>query len=144
MNGNNETNVGMSRQSGLSFYDSNNQPVKINKLSKPIDIYINRDPDLNSSVNMTFGLVNTDVIINNRQPQDGNQMLTFPFNLTGANNSLHFQLRPASLNFTWGYLTFLKFGSTPFYNATNRSFDMFKLFCPSGKPTFIFDSNLSQ
>lgn len=135
MNGNNEANVGMSRQTGISYYDANNQPIKIRNLKNKIRFFVYRDTKLSSFVNLEFSLINTS---NKTDPSlyTFNQMLVYSFQLSGANNSIQIQLKPDNPSLNIGYLMFLKFGSAPVFNSSYSSFDFSKLSCPSGESIF--------
>lgn len=143
MNGNNEAKIGNSRQTGISYFDANNRPIKISNLQNKISLFIYRDANLGSSVNLNFNLINTS---NKSDPSlyTANQMLTYSFQLTGANNSIQIQVKPDNPRLNIGYLMFLKFGSAPVYNASLKSFDFAKLSCPTGKLTASIQLDLNR
>ena len=135
LNGKSEAKVGMSRQTGISYSDANNQPIKIKNLQNKIRFYVYRDPELKSSVDLSFNFINTS---NKSDPSLylTNQMLVYSFQLTGANNSIQIQVKPVDPSLNIGYLMFLKFGSAPVLNSSDSSFDYSKISCPSGN---LFD-----
>ena len=119
-NGNNESLIGMSASIGLSFYDENLNEIEITQASKPIDLIIKRDSNLNEYL---FQYVNA------TQIQLSSLYLPNAFNLSTNNASIHIELRP--LNWTLGYLVALKFGYTPIINSSYADISSFKIFCPS-------------
>ncbi len=126
-NGDNETNIGRSKQLGLSFYaDSDKKEIKVrNQYQQPFDFWIKRDLTGVNSFQTTFQVVNV---------SSGNMTLKGSFLnngilLNGTNNSLSVQIKPFDL--TLGYLIILKFGDTPVLNKSSNYFDLFKIFCPS-------------
>lgn len=119
-NGNNESLIGMSASIGLSFYDENMNEIEITQASKPIDLLIKRDLNLNEYI---FQYVNA------TQIQLSSFYLPNAFNLSTNNASIHIELKP--LNWTLGYLVALKFGYTPIINSSYADISSFKIFCPS-------------
>ncbi len=90
-NGNNESLIGMSASIGLSFYDENMNEIEITEASKPIDLTIKRDSNLNEYL---FQYVNV------TQIQLSSFYLPNAFNLSENNASIHIEFKP--LNWTYG------------------------------------------
>jgi hypothetical protein len=127
-NGDNETNIGLSRSIKYSLYDENMNKISVRNLLKPIDLWIARDTSvliepfkyinatsLNSTLNVTNG---TETIM------DGT--FTSGFQLNGTNVSIHIQIK--SENNSQAYLSLLKFGDNP--TLENNFFDILNIFCP--------------
>ena len=121
-NSNNETLVGMSNSLALSFYDKNNREIQISQISPPLDILIQRDPNLSE---FSYEYVNATQI----QISAQSYLLPNAFNLTATNASVHIELKPFSGSI--GYLIVMKLGYTPVVNSTYADYTSFKIFCPS-------------
>jgi len=119
-NGNNETLIGMSSSIGLSFYDQNMNEIEIKQVQRPIEMIINRDPNM---ADYPFQYINISSF------QLSSSFLKNAFYLTANSASLHIELKP--LNATIGYLLVFKMGYTPILNSTFADFSSFKIFCPS-------------
>ena len=126
-NGNNETFIGMSSSIGLSFYDEKMNEIQIINTQKPIDIIIQRDPNI---PDYPFQYVNAS------QLKLSSFLLPNAFNLTSKNASIHIDIKP--VNWSIGYLVVMKLGFTPIINSSFADFNSFKLFCPSKKINFLF------
>ena len=132
-NGNNETNIGSSRSVSYSIYDENSNEIPVNNLATPIDFWIAKDPSvpikpykyvyamnasqLNSSQSLAY--------LNDSQVKDG--FILTGLSLTGANLSVHIQLKP--INKSLNYLCMIKFGDNP--SLINHNYDALNIFCPS-------------
>ena len=124
-NGDNETNVELSRSVSYSLYDENNQKISVDNLNNPIQLWISRDTSVAIEpfrlVNMSSNLTNGSRLING--------FLVNGFNLSGWNVSVHIQIKPT--NKALSYLTLLKFGGNPVLQTNQNYYDMLNLFCPS-------------
>jgi hypothetical protein len=125
-NGDNETNIGRSKQLSLSFYaDSNNKEIKVsNQNENPFEFWIKRNLTGVDDFQTTFQVVNV---------SSGNMTLRGAFLnnaivLNGTNNSVNIQIKP--INPALGYLVIVKFGDTPVLNKSSQYFDLHEIFCP--------------
>jgi hypothetical protein len=125
-NGDNETNIGRSKQLSLSFYaDSDKKEIKVSDQNeRPFEFWIKRDLTAVNDFQSTFQVVNV---------SSGNMTLKGSFLnnaivLNGTNNSLNIQIK--SINPALGYLVIVKFGDTPVLNKSSQYFDLYEIFCP--------------
>ena len=132
-NGDNETNIGMSRSLDFSLYDENQQELKVNNLPNPVDLWISRDPSLPIA---SFKLVDAlNISHSNFSSKSSlpfqliNGFLVSGLNMAGSNASIHIQINPA--NKSLSYLALLKFGDNPILNENNKYFDILSLYCPN-------------
>ena len=132
-NGDNVTNIGLSKSISFSIYDEFNKEIEVSNQKNPIDFWISKDT---SGVNKQFMLVNAlnATTINASSPsfsQDGsvliNGFMVSGFNLSGSNVSMHIQLKPQ--NKSLSYLTLIKLGDNP--ALSNSYYDMLHVFCPT-------------
>jgi hypothetical protein len=132
-NGNNQTNVGSSRSVGYSIYDGNSNEIPVNDLATPIYYWIGKDPNIPISPYKHVKAINASQLnssqslayLNDSQVKDG--FVLSGLSLTGANVSVHIQLKP--LNVSLNYLTLVKFGDNP--TLENQYYDKMNIFCPS-------------
>ena len=134
-NGDNQTNIQISKSIDFSLYDENQNQIQVEINSDPIELWIPRDTSdvpsfklvdvLNASTNIT---TNSNI---SSMELDGGQLLNKfvvnGFHLNGSNVSIHIQIKP--LDKTLTYLSLLKFGYNP--TLTNDNFDILKIFCPN-------------
>ncbi len=141
-NGNTQTNIGSSCSVSYDIYDSDSVKIPVNNLARSIDFFIAKDPNvpitqykyvkainasqMNSTQSLTY--LNDSKVING--------FIVTGIQLTGANVSLHIQLRPikTSLN----YLVLVKFGDNPV--LIDQNYDSLSLFCSND---LIIESNTS-
>ena len=138
MNGDNETDITMSSQISHSYFDSNNQKIEIRNLPVPIDIYIQRNPNLKNFVDTSFKQLKLPLPNDTSTDFNLNQVKTFLITLAGKNVSLQLQLQPVDLTNLIGYLFLVRFGNIPTLTPTTKSFDFARIFCPNQLQT---DSN---
>ena len=138
-NGDNVTNIGMSKSISYSIYDENNNEIPVSNQLNPLDFWIAKD----SSVQIDYSFKYIDVLNAQNQSQNENQngsiiingtqlingFLVTGYNLTGANISLSIQIKP--INKQLIYLALLKFGQNPFLNSTYKLYDYMNIFCPN-------------
>ena len=136
-NGDNETNIGMSRSVSYSLYDENSNEIEVNNQTKPIEFWISRDKSVPIEEFKLIDAVNASMI-NISAPDSlsllhGSQLingfLVNGFNLSGSNASIHIQIKPVKRSLS--YLTLLKFGDNPILNEKNAYYDILNLFCPN-------------
>ena len=136
-NGDNETNIGLSRSISFSIYDENNKEIQVNNQQKPIELWISRDADvqiqpfqiidaLNASINNNNNLTLNSSLISSKLI---NGFIVSGFNLNGSNSSIHIQIKPN--NKSTSYLTMLKFGDNPNLQLNNKYYDLLNLYCPN-------------
>lgn len=126
LNGDNETNIGASKSISLTFYDSNKTEIAVNYEENPIEFYITR----NVSDELTpFVEYNTSAILSLMRAANDWTLFYNVFNLTGANLSVHVQIKPKNVT---QYLVFLKYGGLPQLNSRKIDFDVWQLFCENG------------
>jgi hypothetical protein len=130
-NGNNQTNIGSSRTLSYSLYDENSNEITVNNLATPIDYWIAKDPSVPITPYKYVFAINASQLntseslayLNDSQVKDG--FMVTGLALTGANVSVHVQLKP--INFTLNFLTLVKFGDNP--SLINQYFDALNIFC---------------
>ncbi len=133
-NGDNETNIGNSKQLSLAFYDENKKEIPIHNSIAKFEFVIPRDLSFSSTnVSMDFQLVNASFM----DMSDKNHFLPNAINTTGANISFHLQISPE--NTTVGYVVLVKLGQTPVLNKTMQSYDYWRIFCPQGFYSYIMN-----
>ena len=128
-NGDNETNIGLSKSISYSLYDENKNEILVKDQKKPIEYWIPKDATVAIEPFKYIEVVrggnenstNTSFI---------NGFYVNGFKLKGSNVSVHVQIKPSNKN-SFGYLLLLKFGENP--AAITSFFDEWKIFCPSGK-----------
>lgn len=120
-NGLNETFVGSSSSLALNFYDENKDEIRVDRPSKPIEMWIERDKNSNYTF---YQKVNATVL--QIQPRIG--LIPNGFYSKQLNTSLHIRIKPVDPNI--GYLVLLKYNDTPILNSTHKIYNKFKLFCP--------------
>ena len=128
-NGDNETNIGYSKSISYSLYDENKNEILVKDQKKPIEYWIPKDATVAIEPFIYIEAVN----LGNPNKSDSsyiNGHYVNGFSLKGNNISVHVQIQ-LSIKNSLGYLFLLKFGDNPI--ATSRSFDEWKIFCPSGK-----------
>ena len=131
-NGDNETNIGLSKSISYSLYDENKNEILVKDQKKPIEYWIPKDA--------TVAIEPFKYIEAVREGNENSSNTSFingyymnGFRLKGNNVSVHVQIKPLN-NTSLGYLFLLKFGDNP--KATSRLFDEWKMFCPSGNIVF--------
>lgn len=122
LNGDDSTFIGQSSSLGMTFLSDTNKEIPVNKSSKPIDIWITKNPNMEIP---SFEYINT----TNATRKDNSLFLYHAFNITGTNVSLHIQIKPV-IQVT-GYLVILKFGRIPQLDGAVRDYDLWEVFCPS-------------
>jgi hypothetical protein len=83
--GNSGAAIGQSASIGLSYLASGNDELIISNLSKPVDLWIKRDPNMQMP---EYSLINITKFTNK------SKLVTYKFNLGGQNVSTHIQLKP--------------------------------------------------
>jgi hypothetical protein len=132
-NGNQETNIGTSRSLEYSIYDDGLNEIPVNDLATPIDYWIGKDPSVPITPYKYVNAINASQLnssqslayLNDSLVKDG--FMVTGLSLTGANVSVHIQLKP--LNKSLNYLTLVKFGDNP--ALVNQFYDKLTIFCPS-------------
>ena len=124
-NGDNETNIGASKSFSYSLYDEEYKEIAVHDLESPIELWIAKD----SSVSVEpFKYVDVNNVSQENSMYNGSQLIdgfmVSGIVLSGANLSMHIQLKPE--NKSVSYLTLVKFGANP----NRRDFDMASAFCP--------------
>ena len=151
-NGDNQTNIQMSKSLEFSIYDKKKNEISVRNQIKPIELWIPRDTSLSIQ---PFKLVNA---LNATQKNetlaklDGEQLqnasIISGFNLKGDNVSIHIQIKPNDTQI--GYLSMLKFGENPELTANTKSYDLLNIFCPndlkneSNESFYMLFANMSQ
>jgi len=143
-NGDNETNIGLSRSLSFNIYDENNNEIKVNNQQKPIEFWISRDQtveiepfELIDALNATYSnnddksLANSSSLIKSKLV---NGFMVSGFNLTTngstrVNRSIHIQIKPNNKSIS--YLTLLKFGDNPNLQLNNKYYDLLNIYCPN-------------
>ena len=116
MNGDNETDIYISKSLSLSFYDRN-EGTKLqvkDQQDLPIEFWI---PKHGLDKQSSFSLVNVSNVSNQ-------SMIVHRFGLDGKNVSLHVEIKTNSSEA--GFVTFLKFGQTLSFNESDS-----RLYCPA-------------
>ena len=130
-NGNNQTNIGSSRSVSLAIYDENSIEIPVRNLAMPMDFWIAKDPSVPVPSYKYIKAINASQLnasrslayLNDSQVMNG--FIVTGIQLTGANISLHIQLKP--INTSLNYLVLVKFGDNPTLN--NQYYDSLSLFC---------------
>ena len=128
-NGDNETNIGLSKSISYSLYDENKNEILVKDQKKPIEYWIPKDASVAIEPFKYIEAVN----LGNPNKSNSSYINGYyvnGFKLKGNNVSVHVQIKPSHKT-SMGYLFLLKFGENPI--ATSRFFDEWKIFCPSGK-----------
>jgi hypothetical protein len=124
LNGDNETNIGLSKSIEFSLYDEKHKEIPVSNQMKPLDIWISR----NQKDNSLFHLVN--VTSNGSDSLAGGQYINGfyvnGFTLSGSNQSIQIQLKPNKMNKT--YLVLVKFGDNP--SLKSNYYDLKNILCP--------------
>ena len=99
---------------------------------KPVELWIPRDTSGLLAPFQLIDLINAAQNISNAK----NLLMFHSFNLTGANVSIHIQIKPTNNDSSVGYLTLLKFGANPVFtqsqnNINKTDYDLTALFCPN-------------
>ena len=151
-NGDNETNIQLSKSIDFSVYDENDQEISVTNLHTPIEFWIPRDTS--NAPMQPYQLI--DLANATQNVSNSTNMLMFnSFNLTGANVSVHIQIKPNNTQATVGYLTLLKFGANPVLtrsqnNVNNKYYDLVNLFCQNdlqiqaNESFYLIFANMSQ
>ena len=127
-NGDNETNIQLSRSLTLSVYQNEAfQEINVINQANLFDMWISRDRSIPIQ---SFSLVNA--VSSNASLLDG--FYVSGFNLNYTNVSIHIQLKP--LNKQLSYLAMIKFGQNPLLS----NYDVLYIFCPND---LIVNSNTS-
>ena len=156
-NGDNETNIGLSKALSYNIYDENKNEIPINSLKTKIEFWIPKDPSIQIE---PYKFIDTDLFANNLMNSSNNNVsmstnqsnhtneyldgsFVDGFNLDGWNSSLHIQIKPVKkYNLSVCYLFLLKFKSNPVFNLNKQDFDEWSIFCPKGKKKIFI--NLSK
>lgn len=133
-NGDNETNIQISRSLDYSIYDENYNELVVKNVSKPIDLWISRDTSVKINPFQFVNALNSSIINASSYVELGgsqliNGYIVNGFNMSGQNQSIHIQIKPSNL--TKSYLTLLKFGNNPLLQKNNFYFDSMEIFCPN-------------
>ena len=126
LNGNNETNIGSSKSISLSFYQDDNSEVPVNFEENPIEFYIVRSVSDELTPFITY---NSSAALQMMKAAQDLTLFYNVFNLSGANVSIHIQIRPKNMT---QYLVFLKYGGLPQLNTRKIDYDAWELFCEEG------------
>ena len=126
LNGNNETNIGSSKSISLSFYQDDNSEVPVNFEENPIEFYIVRSVSDELTPFITY---NSSAALQMMRAAQDLTLFYNVFNLSGANVSIHIQIRPKNMT---QYLVFLKYGGLPQLNTRKIDYDAWELFCEEG------------
>jgi len=132
-NYNNETNIQWSRSVEFAIYNGDDgNEIQVNNLtSKPIDLWISKDPsvpiDPYEYINVLNDTVTSSNSSNKYKLEDGFLLIGFKLSNLKSNVSIHVQIRPP-MNKSSSYLTLLKYGDNPLF-ATNY-YDSINIFCP--------------
>ena len=124
-NGNNESFISNSSLVGLSIYDENANEIKITKSSNAIDIFIERDKNVND-YSSSIQYINATEI---NASLESSIFLWNSFKIRSNNASVHIELK--SVFYNTSYLLVIKYGSMPILNSTYSDLTSFKIFCPS-------------
>ena len=129
-NGDNVTNIKSSKSIDFSIMDNNGGEIAVHNQAKPIEVWIAKDtsvkmPDY-TFVNL-FENNNSNQTNASQQVQNGFRLNGFQ--LSGANVSIHIQIKPVNNNIS--YLTLIKFGDNPTFTQTKQSYDLISVFCPN-------------
>ena len=146
VNGADETNIAHSKSLSLDYLDADNfnQKMIVSNLDTNNLIYliIERNdpkttlPDINyeyvnsSKLNAEYAGNQSKASSN---PNDYSGLLSNGFFLSGKPVSIHLNFKPSVSSPPVGYLLLFKFGSSPKYNSTYRSFDSWSIKCPSSE-----------
>ena len=126
-NGDNETNIQLSKSLSISFYDADSTEIKVENQTKQIDLWISRDK---TSYNFeSFNLINATNLDTINSSLVKNGFILNGLKLTGSSQSIHVEIKP--LNTSLIYLTLLKFGENPVFEDNNIKYDLLNVFCPS-------------
>ena len=128
-NGDNETNIGLSKSISYSLYDENKNEILVKDRKKPIEYWIPKDRSVDIEPFKYIEAVRGGSE-NSSNASFINGFYVNGFKLKGSNVSVHVQIKPSNIT-SFGYLLLLKFGENPV--AATRFFDEWKIFCPSGK-----------
>ena len=129
-NGDNETNIQLSRSLDLSIYDETYNEIDVNNQNIPFDLWISRDTSYTINPFLSVTVLNSSNINGSSSTGFGGSQLLINgfivngFNMSGSNQSIHIQIKPLSQ--AKSYLTLLKFEDNP----TNFNFDFINIFCP--------------
>ena len=126
-NGDNETNIGLSRSFDFSLLDESMTEYQVNNVSKTIDLWISRDTSVLIQPYQYINITSLKSSITNLNGSKiNNGYLMNGFQLNGTSVSIHIQLKP--LNKSVAYLSLLKFGDNP--TLENNYSDIMNIFCP--------------
>jgi hypothetical protein len=149
-NGDNVTNIGLSKSVSFSLYDEDKNEIPINNLVNPIEFWIPKDPNMNQEPFKLVDVLNSTIIVHNgtfvntTNSTSANYSLNFNddgfylngIKLNGTNISLHIQIKPENISI--GFLVLAKFGDNPILKIGKRDYSYYDLFCPERNYTNIF------
>ena len=144
-NGDNVTNIGLSKSISFSLYDEDKNEIPINNLAKPVEFWIPKDPNMNQEPFKLVDILNSTILVHNgtfiNSTNSTNANYTLNFNddgfflngirLNGTNVSLHIQIKPENMSI--GYLVLAKFGENPTLKKGKKDYSHYDLFCPDRK-----------
>jgi hypothetical protein len=139
-----QSNLQHSQAVTVSYFQSTNQPLNVQRLTSPISIWIPRTSNVTIS---PYQLINNNYI-STIPCVDNDIFLQNSFTIPGP-NSIHVQFKPSTTGLKMGYLVLLKFGSSPKLNSSYASYDLWQLYCPNDTTTqhgdsfYLFFSNTS-
>jgi hypothetical protein len=132
-NGDNETNIQWSRSIEFAIYNGDNgNEIQVHNLtSKPIDLWISKDPNVPIDPFEYINVLNDTLTSSNSSNkyilESGFLLIGFKLSNPKSNVSIHVQIKPP-MNKSSSYLTLLKYGDNPLF-ATNY-YDSINIFCP--------------
>jgi hypothetical protein len=132
-NGDNGTNIRSSRSIEFAIYNGDNgNEIQVNNLtSKPIDLWISKDPNVSIDPFEYINVLNDTLTSSNSSNkyilESGFLLIGFKLSNLKSNVSIHVQIKP-SMNKSSSYLTLLKYGDNPLF--TTNYYDSLNIFCP--------------
>ncbi len=119
-------NLASSNTITVSFFQNTNQPLNVKSLTSPISIWIPRKSNLKVTPYQTI----TTASLESVKCVYDDEFLQNGFTLAQP-SSIHIQFKPVNTSASIGYMTILKFGSTPKLNSSHSNYDLWRLYCPN-------------
>ena len=133
-NGDNETNIKLSKSINFALFDENTKEIEVKDQSKPLTFWIAKDTSVPIEgykyINAINATQNDTIALSNGDGKLIDGFLVNGFNLSASNASIHIQIKPE--NKSIGYLTLVKFGDNPSLKFTHKKYnDLLNFHCPS-------------